>query len=663
MKGATVVVVVCFAVLAMVVSSQVVLARNSMEPVTPHSLVFAPKVGVSPAGVSVKHLGRSPLQCIWGSTYDARSHNTGTLGSIPEEGDQTLPVTDPNYDPNPSVIDWPFSLEGTSWLDPDQGRTEAQQILLVGYDANDRYTGLVWAMNDGEYLYLAFEADKAPLAEGARSQISFYFDPDHFTEPGAAHFVKGSAFMVSFDVLETGNVDLAASGWWVDWERDDLPGAPVGNNGDEDKSTPLTAWPVQPWVTDGIAYSAGFAPNMSEEGDARKTGRWHFQMRVPIEYLGCHTSLGSRLGVAICYLDDENADGTVEETGAGSEELWWPVDIEDTGSRQEEGWDPTDAMYMGDLDLSYRGTGDICRGDRLWGVYFDLTELEETTWLVLKNPNENPLDPEEMQQTAIRFYEADFDPQTGEVDYSGGNRAGLLIANASMCISIPSHGVYVLNLRDVVDRETGDPGVLENKIGAIEVSNPNLTGYVVHMRGISTGIYASSVDLLPNSPSVSEYNRLWPDLTPTPERAVLVNKYYTVAQSENYTTKLAIFNPSCCYSAVARLNFYEWPGTDAQNQVPPVGPTVPPPSQTIAEFELPPHQTVVYDLHNVLTSAFIASNPLYRRGSIEIEILDGDDPYALTENEILIGTTWRFSATQAYADAMRVYYFGPAYGP
>ena len=69
------------------------------------------------------------------------------------------------------------------------------------------------------------------------------------------------------------------------------------------------------------------------------------------------------------------------------------------------------------------------------------------------------------------------------------------------------------------------------------------------------------------------------------------------------------------------------------------------------------HQTVVLDLGTLL-SYEIAGNPLYRRGSIEIEILDGGDEGGETENEILIGTTWRYSGSQAYADAMRVYYLG-----
>ncbi|MBN2208206.1 MAG: hypothetical protein JW759_02760 [Candidatus Coatesbacteria bacterium] len=641
MKGAIVVLVACVAVIA---AAQVGLAGLTTEPVGLKMGTFVDKAATCPSNtafrddVELKHLGMFPIECIWGSTYDARSHNTGQEGSIPEEGDVTLPVTDPNYDPNAAVIDWPFSLLGTSWLDPDQGRSAGQEIAFVGYEANDHYTGTIWAMNDATYVYIALEIDKAVPASGAASNIAFYFDPDHYTDPGQAHFVEDSAFMVAFDVNAAGDVTADRSGWCTgNWDKNDM----------------MAPWPDAFYVSSGIDYAAGFAANMAAEGDARKTGRWHFQMRVPVSYLGCATPLGSTLGLAICYLDDENGDGIIEESGAGSEELWWPEDIEDTGDRQEEGWDASDAMYMGNIVLSYRGTGNICCGDRLWGVYFDLTELDETTWLVLKNPFDTT------QRTALRFYESDysfsFDEQQGVVrSYANGPRAGLIIANAAMCLDIPAHGVYVLNLRDVADRDTGDPGVLTNVIGSVEVSNPELYGYMAHMKGITTGIHASSVNLLGNPPGVSEYNDLWPDLTEQASRAVLVNTYYTVAQAENYSTKIAVFNPSCCYTALVGLNAFEWPGTAYQ------GTDAPNVIGVIDSGDgviLPPHQTVVFDLGILLSNA-IASNPLYRRGSIEIEILDGGDVGGDTENEILIGTSWRYSGTQAYADAMRVYYLG-----
>ena len=641
MKRATVVLVACIAVIAV---AEMGLAGHVFEPMSASSHSVLDEVTTcSPMAlvrddVEVKHGGMFPIECIWGSTYDARSHNTGQEGSIPEEGDVTLPVTDANYDSNAAVIDWPFSLDGTSWLDTDQGRSAGQDIAFVGYEANDHYTGTIWAMNDATYLYIALEIDKAALASGAASNIAFYFDPDHYTDAGTAHFIEDSAFMVAFDITDTGDVAGDRSGWCT---------------GNWDKNDTIAPWPDNFYVTAGIDFAAGFAPNMAVEGDARKTGRWHFQMRVPISYLGCATPLGSTLGLAVCILDDENADGAIEESGAGSEELWWPEDIEDTGDRQEEGWDATDAMYMGNIILSYSGTGNICWGDRLWGVYFDLTELDETTWLILKNPHDTT------QRTALRFYESDysmsFDEEYGMVSsYANGSRAGLIIANATMCLDIPAHGVYVLNLRDVADRDTGDPGVLINVIGSIEVSNPELYGYMAHMKGITTGIHASSVNLLGNPPSVSGYNDMWPDLTEQAARAVLINNYYTVAQADNYSTKIAVFNPSCCYTALVGLNAYEWPGTQYQGTD---APNVIGVINSGDGVVLPPHQTVVFDLGTVLSNA-IAGNPLYRRGSVEIEILDGGDEGGDTENEILIGTTWRYSGTQSYSDAMRVYYLG-----
>jgi len=641
MRRATIVLVACVAFAATV---NIGLGGSVFEPaglgthsVFQRAMPYQPKALLRD-DVEVRHGGMFPIQCIWGSTYDARSHNAGQEGSIPEEGDTTLPQTDPMYDPNAATIDWPFSLEGTSWLDSDQGRSAGQEIAFVGYEANDHYVGTIWAMNDATYLYIALEIDKAALASGAASNIAFYFDPDHYTDPGQAHFIQDSAFMVSFDITDTGSVTADRSGWCT---------------GNWDKSDMIAPWPDNFMVSAGIDYAAGFAPNMATGGDARKTGRWHFQMRIPIEYLGCATPLGSTLGMAICYLDDENGDGTIEESGAGSEELWWPVDIEDNGDCQEKGWDATDAMYMGDINLSYRGTGNICWGDRLWGVYFDLTELDETSWLVLKNPYDTA------QRTALRFYESDysfdFNEAAGSVtNYDNGPKAGLPIANASMCIDIPAHGVYVLNLRDVADRDTGDPGILINLVGSIEVSNPALYGYIAHMKGITTGIYASSVNLMGNAPSVAEYNDRWPDLTEQASRSVLVNNYYTVAQADNYSTKIAVFNPSCCYSATVGLSAYEWPGTDYQATDAPNAITIIDPADGVV---LPPHQTVVFDLGTLLTNA-IAGNPLYRRGSVEIQILDGADVGAATENEVLIGTAWRYSGTQAYADAMRVYYLG-----
>ena len=645
MKRATIVLVACVAMMAV---AEMGLAGRVFEPVNLNTHTVLDKAAICRPEVLVrddvelKHGGMFPIECIWGTTYGPRSvHNTGQEGSIPEEGDSGLPVTDPNYDPNPAVIDWPFSLENTSWLDPDQGMSAGKEIAFVGYEANDHYTGTIWAMNDATYLYIALEIDKAALASGAASNIAFYFDPDHYTDPGMARFVEGSAFMVAFDITDTGDVTADRSGWCT---------------GNWDKNDSIQPWPDAFYVTSGIDYAAGFAANMAAEGDARKAGRWHFQMRVPIEYLGCATPLGSTLGLAICYLDDENGDGTIEEVGPHSEELWWPVNIENTGDLQEEGWDATDAMYMGNINLSYKGTGNICWGDRLWGVYFDLTELDETTWLILKNPYDTD------QRTALRFYESDysfgFDEQQGAVtSYANGPRAGLIIANASMCLDIPAHGVYVLNLRIVADRDTGDPGVLINVIGSIEVSNPELYGYMAHMKGITTGIHASSVNLLGNPPSVNDYNDnikdWWPE-TEQATRVVLINNYYTVAQSDNYSTKIAIFNPSCCYSATVGLNAYEWPGTQYQGMDYPYQAPIIDSDDNVV---LPPHQTVVFDLGTLLSHE-IASDPLYRRGSIEIEILDGGDMDGETENEILIGTTWRYSGTQSYADAMRVYYLG-----
>jgi len=643
MKRATFVLVACVAMMAV---AEMGLAGHVFEPVNLNTHTAMNKVAscrseaLLRSDVELKHGGMFPIASIWGTTYGPRSiNNTGQEGSIPEEGDSGLPVTDPNFDPNPAVIDWPFSLENTSWLDPDQGRSAGQEIAFVGYEANDHYTGTIWAMNDATYLYIALEIDKAPfVSDGDLGNIAFYFDPDHYTDPGTAHFVADSAFMVAFDIDADGDVTGDRSG-------------PCTGNWDKDDG--VSAWPDTFSFTAGIDYAGGFAANMAAEGDARKTGRWHFQMRVPIEYLGCATPLGSTLGFAICYKDDENGASGHEESGAGSEELWWPVDIEDTGDCQEEGWDASDAMYMGNLVLSYKGTGNICWGDRLWGVYFDLTELDETTWLVLKNPYDTT------QRTALRFYESDysfgFNEQQGTVtSYANGPRAGLIIANASMCLDIPAHGVYVLNLRDIADRDTGDPGVLVNVIGAVEVSNPDLYGYMAHMKGITTGIHASSVNLLGNPPSVTEYNELWPDLTEQASSVVLINNYYTVAQSDNYSTKIAVFNPSCCYSAAVGLSAYEWPGTDYQGMDYPYEEAI---ITSNDDVILPPHQTVVFDLGTLLSHK-IASDPLYRRGSIEIEILDGPDSDGEPENEILIGTTWRYSGTQSYSDAMRVYYFG-----
>ncbi|MBN1593368.1 MAG: hypothetical protein JW941_09020 [Candidatus Coatesbacteria bacterium] len=643
MKRATVVLVACVAIIAM---AGLGLAGHIFEPTISRSNSVLDEANICAAktvvkdDIEVKHGGMFPIECIWGTTYAPRSNNTGQEGSIPEEGDMTLPVTDPNYDSNPAVIDWPFSLDGTAWLDADQGRTAGQEISFVGYEANDHYTGTIWAMNDETYLFIALELDKAPVASTADSSIEFYFDPDHYTDAGDAHFITDSAFMVSFDIDDTGAVVAQRSGHCTgNWDK---------NAGGQYPP----CWPNYFEVSAGIDYAAGFAPNMAVEGDARKTGRWHFQMRVPIEYLGCATPLGSTLGFAVCYIDDENADGDIDESGAGSEELWWPVDIADTGDCQEEGWDVTDAMYMGNLILSYRGTGSLCWGDRLWGVYFDLTELDETTWLVLKNASDYT------QTTSVKFYESDysfgFNEQQGTVtSFSNGPKAGLIIAKASMCINIPAHGVYVLNLRDVADRDTGDPGALINLIGTVEVSNPNLYGYMAHMKGITTGIHASSVNLLGNPASPAEYYEMWPNVE-EPDHALLSCNYYTVAQADNYSTKIAIFNPSCCYDAEIVLNAYEWPGTQYQ------GTDYPSAANIITEYDevcIPPHQTLVFDLATLLSST-IAGDPLYRRGSVEIVVGDGSDELTDAMNEILIGTTWRYSGTQSYSDAMRVYYLG-----
>ena len=670
MRRATVVLVACVAVLAVALISGSVSAKSVFDLTGPRSSAAMTRVESSPLAVAesgvdveLKHAGRYPVECIWGSTYSNVSNNTGQVNSIPEEGEGNLPVTDQQYDPNPATIDWPFSLDGTGWIDVDQGRSDGQEILLEGYEPNDRYTAKIWAMNNEDYLLIAFETDMATPVTGSEASrsLTFYFDPDHYTDPGQAHFITGNAFMASFLINENGTVTLDRSGWVIDW---DGPDGPNGNVGTWDKNDTPDPWPDAVYAGN-IAASAGFAPNMGIEGDARKTGRWHFQMRIPISYLGCHTSLGSKLGMSICFKDNEDGNGVLDETGAGSEELWWPQDVEDYGDCQEQGWDVTDALYMGNLNLSYRGTGSICVGDRLWGVYFDLTELDETTWLVLKNPHG---DYGEFERTAIRFYESDYSvARTGsdydaEVSY-GGSVAGLQIASASMCIDIPAHGVYVLNLRDVVDRDTRDPGVLIGKIGAIEISNPGLTGYVSHLKGITTGIHANSVNLLPNSPSVSEYSSRWPDMTPTADGVSLINSYYTVAQQDNYSTKIALFNPSCCYSAVVTLNVFEWPGTadqlllDSNNRIAAIDPT----SGYQDIVELLPHQVLLMDVGTLIAGDIIA-NPLYRRGSVEVVVNDGDDQGLAVENEILIGTTWRYSTNQAYADAMRVYYIGNGEG-
>lgn len=647
MRRATVVLV---AVIAAVLISEIAFAGSIFELNRPSSPVLAAKTEANcvkildtDAAPEVKHGGMFPVECIWGTTYGGLSENTGVLGSIPEEGYTELPVTDENYDPNAAVIEWPFCLEHTGWLDPDQGRSGPQLIGFYGYEPNDQYTAMIWAMNDSTYLYIALEIDKDTPGDQLLDKISFYFDPDHYTDPGTAHFIPGNAFMVGLDILQSGDVSIEESGSF---------------RADYDKNLHDTPWPDvhDPYLYGGIDASAGFEANEAVDGDARKTGRWHIQIRIPIEYIGCATPLGSTIGMAICLLDDENADDVIHESGSGSEELWWPTNIKNTGDCQEEGWDATDAMYMGNLILSYRGTGNLCMGDRLWGVYFDLTELDETTWLVLKNPQSSDI------KTAIRFYESDYslsvDSDGYVTGYEEGSRKGLVIANASMCLTIPGNGVYVLNLRDVTDRDTGDPGVLIGKLGSVEVSNPDLTGYMAHMKGITTGIHASSVNLLGNAPSVTDYNYRWPSLTPQAHRVMLINDYYTVAQADNYSTKLAIFNPSCCYEAKVHAMAYSWPGTADQG--------TDMPSQhvligTSDEVVLAPHQTLVLNLAELLPYA-IASDPLFRRGSVEIEVLDGGDAGSDQMDEILIGTTWRYSGTQAYASAMRVYYLGESQG-
>ena len=650
----------------------------------------------------------------WGTTFDDKTWNynkgmyyTGAPGD-PNRDYGDMPQEDTQYI---HEINAPFDMQQTSWsattMDDPQQLPKFQTYNYPGCGP-DYYNGVIYAMNDTDHVYIALMVEAGGVNEYDR--LNLYFDPDNLAP--VPEFVEGSGYKVG---TRLGNVynwneggsnmnDLdmdTCNGHWMDWD----------NSGSIDTWEALYPWPevgdynARTYPTDldsGNKHDLTICPrNVALWGDSGETyptsgAYWDdplsstsppdinllkkdalimMQFKIPLEHLGCSIALGSDIGFAIEFKDDiEGAawDGGVLggiHVDCSPEDGWWPTDIEDSGNAGA-GWEKYDASFMGTMTLSSLNVG-----NRLWGPWYNI-QADRTSYLVLKNPSDM------IAKTKVKFYQS----LQGEVDerWAALPGAGQLI-HGSQCLEIPPHGVTALALEDI------DDGLLDGTQGCIEITNIDLAGYIVAYIGLESGAlqrYAWSADLTQTPLTPADWETV-NGMTTT--GMMLANKWYIVGEPGwDFNTSIVLVNPNPASSAKAKLTLFPSQYYDPEIPTPTAalcadggfhpdfdgdysgtsecGDTTGDPDDYIL---LPPHQAVEIKMFetlnywvahwNVADVSREITDPAntywhFRKGSVEITVMDGDDTDADRMNEVLFGLTARESSFQGWAEDLTRYY-------
>jgi len=672
----------------------------------------------------------SKIQNSWGTTFDdsAKNFNKGIYfsqwvnpvtggkednpnrdyGIMPQEDTTTI-----------STIDAPFDMGSTSWSATTTAADVPTQLpKFQTYDNSCNPTflnGAIYTLNDTDHIYIALilEADHINSAD----RLFLYFDPDNI-QP-VAQFVEGSGYCVGVKlgdvtlnegVGNTVNQPMAfCNGHWKDWNNSgsidtweavwpwpylgtdhgpalatDLINTYLLENNSKDKND-LTICPRQAseWGDGGVTVPRSGAYWTNPNGDGHinnwvlsglKTDAIMMQFKVPIENLGCSLPLGSDIGFAISWFDDMAPyNGTINRD-CTAEGAWFPQDIEYSGPPgTTPEWDVYDATYMGTMTLNSQNVG-----NRLWGPWFNI-ESDKTSYLVLKNVSDK------IAKTKVNFYESQYGDVTET--YAPLPGAGELIL-ATQCVEIMPHGVATLLLESI------NSGALQNKKGAIEVTNTDLAGYVISYVGLSTGSlekYAWSNDLQLTPLTAAQWSALPGHTTST--GMMLANKWYIVGEPGlNLNTSIILFNPNPLNSATARLVLYPFSYWDS---------ATPDKMNTCADIgfhpdlnsnytgtsdcgdirneaadviNIPAHQAVeikMWEFLNHWVASWIPNHtadltqnitdPLnkywhFRKGTVEIFVQDGNDTNTTAVDESLLGITARSAAYQGWTETLDRYY-------
>jgi hypothetical protein len=657
----------------------------------------------------------SHVQNEWGTTFDDKPYNynkgmyyTGAPGD-PNRNYGDMPQEDTTYI---HEINAPFDMQQTSWsATTDDLPQQFPQFQTYNWPncTPSYFGGVIYAMNDTDHVYIALEAPISGVNSADR--LNLYFDPDNVAP--VPEFVEGSGYKVG---VRLGNVtdwnegganihDLdmdTCNGHWKDWDNSGSidtweAGYPWPRIGDYNQRTyptdldsgnkeDLTICPrnVALWGDGSENYPVSGAywanpGSMTEQPIFTVTGKtdiFMMQFKIPLEHLGCSIALGSDIGFAIEWLDDMHGElwsGNTPGDGGidpcTTEDAWWPTDIEDSGN-PGAGWEKYDAAFMGTMTLSSLNVG-----NRLWGPWYDV-QADRTSYLVLKNPGDS------VAKTKVKFYQSLHGDQSERWAPLPG--AGELV-HGSQCLEIPPHGVSALALEEI------DEGALDGTKGCIEVTNIDLAGYVVSYIGLDSGAlqrYAWSVDLIQTPLTPTDWETV-NGMTTT--GMLLSNKWYIVGEPGwDFNTSIVIVNPNPANSATARITLF--PANYWDPEIPTPTPALCATGGFHPDFDgdysgtsacgddtgdpddvinLPPHQAVelrMFELlnywvahWNVADVSREITDPLntywhFRKGTVEIQVNDGDDTDTDRMNEVLFGVTARESAFQGWAEELTKYY-------
>jgi hypothetical protein len=652
----------------------------------------------------------------WGTTFDDKpgNYNKGmyfaawvnpvTMGpeDNPNRNYGEMPQEDTFYI---HEINAPFDMAQTSWsATPTDIAT--QYPLFATFDSScnpQSFGGAIYAMNDTDHIYIALEIE----LEGVDSDdfVGLYFDPDAL-EP-VQQFIEGSAYHVGVQlgdvtfnqgVGNTVNEEMDfCNGHWKDWDNSGSidtweaaypwprPGEfnaityPMEKDSGDTEDLTICPRMASLWGDSGTTYPlsgayhadcAGYYP----WGPTMKSSAAMLQFKIPIEHLGCSLALGSSIGFAIELLDDMGI-GSSGITPCTTEIAWFPQDIEQSGAPGPTGeWDQYDATYMGQMNIS-----SLNLGNRLWGPWFSISG-DRTSYLVLKNVGDDEV------KTKVKFYQSQHGDAT-EI-FAPLPNAGDSIFE-TQCIVVPGHGVSTLQL------ETLDIGGLQGHRGCIEITNTQISGYVVALIGLDSGStqhYAWSVDLEVTPLTPAQWTSVNNMAT---TGMMLTNKWYIVGEPGwDFDTSVVLVNPSSTNSVTARLVLYPavyW------------NPLIPDTMNTCADIgfhpdfdgdysgtspcgditgdmgdaiTIPSHQAVeirMWDFLNQWIAPFKPSGQVYdyseeitdpdnaywhfRKGTVEIFVHDGDDLGNTDRlDEALLGITARESFYQGWAEKLDRYY-------
>jgi hypothetical protein len=294
----------------------------------------------------------------------------------------------------------------------------------------------------------------------------------------------------------------------------------------------------------------------------------------------------------------------------------------------------------------------------------------------LKNPSDS------VAKTKVKFYQSLHGDQSERWAPLPG--AGELIVG-SQCLEIPPHGVSALQLEEIND------GALQDTKGCIEVTNIDLSGYVVAYIGLDSGAlqrYAWSTDLIQTPLTPTDWETV-NGMTTT--GMMLTNKWYIVGEPGwEFNTSIVIVNPNPASSATARITLY--PANYWDPEIPTPTPALCAEEGFHPDFDgdysgtgacgddtgdpddvinLPPHQAVelrMFELLNYWVAHWNVgdisreiTDPLntywhFRKGTAEIQVNDGDDTDTDRMNEVLFGVTARESSFQGWAEELTRYY-------